>query len=70
MRELKACPFCNARSRIESNRDWHRLVADHDDDCIIKDYEITYSASEGQREYMIEDWNRRAGDEANNLPQE
>lgn len=68
MSELKPCPFCGAEARIESNRDWHRLLADHDDYCIIKDYEPTYSASEGQREYMIEDWNRRSGDEADNLP--
>lgn len=58
--DLKPCPFCGAKARIESNRDWHRLKADHPETCLICDYEIMYPANEKGLAYMVEDWNQRS----------
>lgn len=59
--ELLACPFCNAAMRIESNHDWHRVMGEHDDDCVFHDSETLMGpATEDQRELIVRDWNRRA----------
>lgn len=57
---LRACPFCACAVRIESNRDWHRLVGDHPDACVLWDAELAVPATDEQRAALVEDWNRRA----------
>lgn len=37
--ELKPCPFCGCSMRLESNRDWHRIVGDHALECAFTDSE-------------------------------
>ena len=39
MSELKPCPFCGCSMRLESNRDWHRIVGDHALECAFTDSE-------------------------------
>ena len=59
--DILPCPFCKAAMRIESNRDWHRLMGDHDDECVFIDPEtMTVPATDEQRAIMVNDWNRRA----------
>ncbi|WP_409286896.1 hypothetical protein [Pseudomonas guariconensis] len=59
--ELLACPFCNAAMRIESNRDWHRVMGEHDDNCVFNDSEALMGpATDDQRDLIVRDWNRRA----------
>lgn len=57
--ELKPCPFCGGKAQIQSNRSWHYLHVEHAENCIIEDHEPQYSASEGQYELMVQDWNQR-----------
>jgi hypothetical protein len=59
---LKACPFCAGAARIESNRDWHRLWADHSEDCIFDadEADLMYPATPKHLAQLAEDWNRRA----------
>ncbi|WP_407080602.1 Lar family restriction alleviation protein [Enterobacter roggenkampii] len=63
MSELKRCPFCGSKDlRIgHVGRDWNSVTC-------------RYCGGEGPeelgREDAISSWNRRAGDEADNLPQE
>jgi hypothetical protein len=68
---LERCPFCGCQARIESNRDWHKLKGDHDDDCVFFAEEMmVVPATEDQLQAMIKDWNRRApqAEEAPALP--
>lgn len=58
--ELKRCPFCGGEARIESNRDWHRLKADHPESCLMAESEIMYPGNDKGLAWMIEDWNTRA----------
>jgi hypothetical protein len=60
--ELKPCPFCGGAARIQSNRDWHRLYADHDEGCVFDadDHMLMYPAQAGYLVQIAEDWNRRA----------
>jgi hypothetical protein len=60
--KLEPCPFCGGKARIESNRDWHRLYADHDDDCVFdgEDHALMYPAQPGYLKEIAEVWNRRA----------
>ena len=47
--------------RIQSNRDWHRLVGEHDEKCVFTDSEtMMVPATNEQLALVIEDWNRRA----------
>lgn len=61
-RGLQPCPFCGGAARIESNRDWHRLYAVHDEDCILDagEADLMYPAQSGYLIRIAEDWNRRA----------
>lgn len=79
MAELKPCPFCGGAARIESNRDWHRIYAAHDDDCVLDadEADLTYPARPEYLTQIAEDWNRRAPhpagvghDGAHSLPRE
>ncbi|HGJ5456770.1 TPA: Lar family restriction alleviation protein [Pseudomonas aeruginosa] len=59
--ELKPCPFCGCSMRMESNRDWHRIVGDHSAECVFLDSEtMMVPGIEDQREIAIADWNARA----------
>lgn len=70
-RELKTCPFCGGAARIESNRDWHRLYADHDEDCALYDANdlLMFPAQPGYLKEIADLWNRRAQVEALTVPQ-
>lgn len=58
---LLPCPFCNGASRIVSNRDWHRLYADHTDDCVLDadEADLMFPAQPGYLIEIVEVWNRR-----------
>jgi len=64
--ELLPCPFCGGAARIESNRDWHRIFAAHDDECVFDadDHALMYPAQPGYLIQIAEDWNRRSMPEA------
>lgn len=61
MSELKPCPFCGSKDLRISHvgRDWNSVICR---DCGGEGPE------ELGREDAISSWNRRAGDEADNLP--
>ncbi|HGJ9326827.1 TPA: Lar family restriction alleviation protein [Pseudomonas aeruginosa] len=59
--ELKPCPFCGCSMRLESNRDWHRIVGDHALECAFTDSEtMVVPATKEQRDIAVSDWNARA----------
>lgn len=60
--ELLPCPFCGCKVRIESNRDSHKLLGDHDEYCIWADddWVIHAPATDYALGAMYETWNRRA----------
>lgn len=61
MSELKPCPFCGCSMRLESNRDWHRIVGDHALECAFTDSEtMVVPATKEQRDIAVSDWNTRA----------
>jgi hypothetical protein len=55
---LKPCPWCAVVPVIRSNRDWHRLEADHGSFCMIADVDMAVPATDDQREALVEDWNK------------
>lgn len=60
MSELKPCPLCGGSMRVRTNRDWHRLVGDHAENCLLQDFEPYYAATSKDREALISAWNRRS----------
>lgn len=59
--ELKPCPFCGCSMRLESNRDWHRILGDHALECVFLDSEtVVVPATKEQRDIAVSDWNARA----------
>lgn len=61
MSELKPCPFCGCSMRLESNRDWHRIVGDHALECAFTDSEtMVVPATKEQLDIAVSDWNTRA----------
>lgn len=62
MPELLPCPFCNCDMRIESNRDWYKLLGDHSENCVFEAEEVTLTvpAHYTQMSAMIRDWSTRA----------
>jgi hypothetical protein len=69
---LLPCPFCGGAARIESNRDWHRLCADHDENCVFDsdDADLMYPAQDGYLKTIPEVWNRRDALKAQPAPTE
>lgn len=58
--ELRPCPFCSADMRVESNRDWHRVMGDHTEEWVFTDSEtMMVPATNAQRSIMVADWNQR-----------
>lgn len=58
---LRPCPFCGCAMAIESNRDWHRIVGDHDEECMFVERETCMvPATDDQLQAAQKDWNRRA----------
>lgn len=58
--ELRPCPFCSAAMRVESNRDWHRVMGDHAEECVFTDSEtMMVPATDAQRSIMVADCNQR-----------
>jgi hypothetical protein len=59
---LAHCPFCTCEMRIQSNHDWHRLMGDHDEDCIFDadDAVEMVPASEDALIASVKRWNRCA----------
>lgn len=57
---LEACPFCNAKVAVVSNRDWHRIQGKHTQDCPLADYEFATPATDDDLASAIAAWNRRA----------
>lgn len=59
--KLLPCPFCGTAMRIESNRDWHRLIGEHSEKCVFLDPEtMMVPAKDDQLALIFEDWNTRA----------
>lgn len=55
------CPFCGGAATLRTvARDWWRLSAEHDENCILVEHEVTVPRADEQRQFLIEDWNRRA----------
>ncbi|MEZ6728119.1 hypothetical protein [Pseudomonas aeruginosa] len=47
--------------RLESNRDWHRIIGDHALECVFLDSEtVVVPATKEQRDIAVSDWNTRA----------
>lgn len=61
MKDLLSCPFCGTEMYIESNRDWHRLKGDHDNNCVfeIEEEVMMVPGNEEGLAWMIATWNRR-----------
>lgn len=58
--ELDVCPFCSCKMRVESNRDWHKLKGDHEQDCFFEyDREDSYPATKEGLEELFGHWNKR-----------
>lgn len=60
--ELKPCPLCGGAMSVRTNRDWHRLVGEHAEDCLMQDFEPYYAATPRDREVLVAAWNRRVPD--------
>lgn len=60
--DLLTCPFCDCSMSVSSNRDWHRLVGEHDDACFFAvDADMLIApATDDQLATLVSDWNRRA----------
>lgn len=59
---LLSCPFCGGMAFVISNRDWHRLFAEHNGDCLLDDgneVAMVAATDEGLR-WLHTAWNHRA----------
>lgn len=58
--KLEKCPFCGVNPYIGMiGRDWYRLTAHHDENCILHLYEEDAPQTEEQRQLLIKAWNTR-----------
>lgn len=58
--ELKPCPLCGGAMSIRTNRDWHRLVGEHSEDCLLEGFEPYFPAIPKDRDTLVSGWNRRS----------
>lgn len=61
--QVLPCPFCGGRAWITSNRDTHKLFAEHSESCLWADDEdpiVTTPATDYALAALIESWNTRA----------
>ncbi len=58
---LQPCPFCGGAARVESNRDTHKLFADHADTCFFdsEDDMGMWPATPEALKDLQERWNQR-----------
>lgn len=58
--ELLPCPFWGAKPYIKSNRDTHKLQADHEADCFFDGEEMCeVPATDDYKAWMVSVWNKR-----------
>ena len=57
---LEPCPLCGGAMSVRTNRDWHRLVGEHAENCLMHGFEPYYAATPKDREALVAAWNRRA----------
>ncbi|WP_431356355.1 Lar family restriction alleviation protein [Enterobacter kobei] len=65
MSELNTCPFCGGRAEALTTAGTEFGTYWHFAECMMCDTKSGLYESEAN---LIEAWNRRAGDEADNLP--
>lgn len=58
--QLKNCPFCDGKTSVESNRDWHKVTCEHGDDCILLEFDPMFPATDEGLSELIQMWNTRA----------
>lgn len=56
---LLPCPFCGCAMHIKSNKDWHRPIGEHDEDCEIVEHDSFWPATPECLNMLISSWNRR-----------
>jgi hypothetical protein len=55
------CPFCGGAMHVRSNRDWHRIIGEHSEECFFDSerQQMMVPATDVDLAEMIAAWNRR-----------